>query len=408
MDRQRPLWDFTLVHGLDGGNTGLITRVHHCLADGLAGIGLMSALLGQKPPLVRMTRKTNSAPARHAAPDLLENFVTACFSAVQQVLTAQSELLAIGQRMVAARKHQAREAPDGEAQLGSLFEQWSRYLPELAAPAQRLPFNVVCRGPQRFHWTEIPVADIKAVRQAAGATFNDVALAAIALTVRRYAESHGVGTADRLLRIVVPVSVRDKVDAAELGNRITFLPVNVPLDMENPRDLLAAVGERMSNLKSARLAEFVGFAGTLLGTIPSLVQALLGPLASQLPLSVCNLIFTNVRGPEGPLHLLGHKMLSCYPYVPIGGEMGMNCAVLSYNGTAYFGFTGDAKAVPDLKRFEKLLAASFAELRRAAGSRGPRKKAARPQAKPAVEATAGAPAADVPQEPPALAKAAVA
>jgi hypothetical protein len=86
-----------------------------------------------------------------------------------------------------------------------------------------------------------------------------------------------------------------------------------------------------------------------------------------LPLSLCNLICTNVPGPQYPLYLLGHKQLACYPYVPIGGEMGMNCAILTYNGTAYFGFTGDAHAIPDLKRLETFLSQSFAELRKAAG-----------------------------------------
>jgi D-aminopeptidase len=70
--------------------------------------------------------------------------------------------------------------------------------------------------------------------------------------------------------------------------------------------------------------------------------------------------------------LLGHKLLACYPYVPIGGEMGMNCAVLTYAGTAYIGLTGDAHAIPDLWRLEKLMHASFVRLRNAAGQRASR------------------------------------
>jgi hypothetical protein len=72
-------------------------------------------------------------------------------------------------------------------------------------------------------------------------------------------------------------------------------------------------------------------------------------------------------GPQNPLYLLGRKMLHCYPYVPIGGEMCLNCAILTYNGTAYFGFSGEVHAVPDLGRLEALLQLSFAELRKAAG-----------------------------------------
>ena len=78
------------------------------------------------------------------------------------------------------------------------------------------------------------------------------------------------------------------------------------------------------------------------------------------------MVCTNVPGPQYPLYLLGHKMLQCYPYVPVGGEMALNCAILTYNGTAYFGFSGDVHAVPDLRRLEKLLKSSFEDLREAA------------------------------------------
>ena len=125
-----------------------------------------------------------------------------------------------------------------------------------------------------------------------------------------------------------------------------------------------------------------------MASVPAPLQAALGPVASQLPLSVCNLICTNVPGPHYALYLLGHKMLACYPYVPIGGEMGMNCAVLTYNGTAFFGFTGDVHAIPDLASLPKLLRAGFAKLQKEVGIRAPRpariRKAAAP-AKPILE-----------------------
>ena len=85
---------------------------------------------------------------------------------------------------------------------------------------------------------------------------------------------------------------------------------------------------------------------------------------ANLPLSLCNIICTNIPGPQVPLYLMGHKMLSWYPWVPIGGLMGINCAILTYNGTAYFGFTGDVHAAPDLERLESFLRSSFAEMRK--------------------------------------------
>ena len=368
MDRSRPLWDLTLVSGLRGNRTAVIARVHHCLADGISGVGILRLLMDESPipPRLPRRRPVFHAPApADSTTQLLDGIVTACFTAVDRMLTAQSELLAFAEHLTSAM-NSGNHTGNGNG-VAQHSPELMRLLPELATPTQRLPFNIVCQGPQKFQWSDVPLSDIKALKRHFEVTVNDVVLCLIASTVRRYAELHGVSPRGRLLRIVVPVSVRSHDEAKDLGNRITFVPVTVPLGIRNPSRLLAAIHERTSMLKSAHVAELVGLAGTMLGTIPTALQAAAGPIASQLPLNVCNLICTNVPGPQSPLYLLGHKMLGFYPYVPIGGEMGMNCAVLTYNGTAYFGFTCDAHAVPDCALLPKFLQASFADLQRAAG-----------------------------------------
>jgi hypothetical protein len=112
----------------------------------------------------------------------------------------------------------------------------------------------------------------------------------------------------------------------------------------------------------------VGLFGTLVSKVPLPLQATLVPLLTQLPLSLCNTICTNVPGPQLSLYLLGHKLQRCYPYVPIGGELGLNVAILSYDGVAYFGFGGDVHAVPDIEVFEDLLKQSIDELRTTAAA----------------------------------------
>ncbi len=311
---------------------------------------------------------------------MLESLVDSCLSAAQRVLTAESELLTIAEHLMGkSEAHAEGAAPNGNGNgnvepvgfhsSGRLpsAEDWNRLLPELMSPAERLPFNVVCRGPQRYECAEIPLADLRAVKHACGVSVNDVVLALVTSAVRRYLQARGLTVRGRSLRIVVPVSVRRKGEMHEPGNRITFVPVNIPLDRRTVRATVAAAHRKMAAIKEARIAELVGFAGTLLGTVPIPLQAAVGPIASQLPLSVCNLICTNVPGPRNPLYLIGPKMLSCYPYVPIGGEMGMNCAMLSYNGMAFFGFTADASAVPDAEALPRLLTAAFADLCREVG-----------------------------------------
>jgi diacylglycerol O-acyltransferase len=208
---------------------------------------------------------------------------------------------------------------------------------------------------------------------------------------------------------MVPVNVRANGAAPQLGNRISLVPVSIPFDIRNPRKLLAAIHQRTQFLKNSHAAELIGFAGNLFGLTPSAIQALAGPIASALPVTVFNMVCTSIPGPEFPLYFLGHKMLTWYPYVPIGGEMALNCAILSYNGAVYFGFSGDANIVPDLTRLETFAKRSLAELQksvrvelRPSKSRKPvgRKTAAKPKIAVAVRSpgkpTTSAPIAPVP------------
>ena len=364
MDRQHPLWDLTLVRGLQGARTGFIIRLHHCLADGIAGVGIMSALLDATPDAPRLPRKKlkfHVPPPRDALTSLTTGFVESYSDFVKRILSALTDLLTMTERAAANGNTVASDEFVG-------------LLPEITAFTERLRFNVIYRGPQKFATTEIPLADVKAVRHKSGTSINDVVLALVTATIRRYCELHGDRVKGKLLRIMVPVNLRGDTSPTELGNRISLVPVTIPLDIRQPRKLLAAVHQRTEFLKRMHAAELVSLAGGLIGMFPTSVQGMAGPIASQLPITPFNLVCTNVPGPQFPLYLVGHKMLHCYPYVPVGGEMAVNCAILSYNGTVYFGFSGDVHAAPDLRKLETLLQESFTELSQGVGLRPPKQK----------------------------------
>jgi diacylglycerol O-acyltransferase len=365
MDRQHPLWDLTLVHGLKGNHTAMILRLHHCLADGIAGVGIMNVLLDASPEAPRPPRKKLRLPIA-TGPDPLTSLASGVVDSysdfVKRILSAMEDMLSIAEQVTASA---GGDLP---------ADQFSRLLPEITATTERLRFNVIYRGPQKFTWGELPLADIKAIRHMCDASVNDVILALMTSTIRRYSELHGDRVKGKLLRMMVPVNLRGNESPGELGNRISLIPVTIPLDIRDPRKLLAAAHERTDFLKRVHAAELVSLAGGLIGFFPTSVQALAGPLVSQLPITPFNMVCTNVPGPQFPLYLLGHEMVRCYPYVPIGGEMAVNCAILSYNGTVYFGFSGDVHAAPDLGRLETLLEQSFAELREAASGKLPQKK----------------------------------
>ena len=368
LDRERPLWEFVLFTGMRGKRTAMLVRVHHCLADGVAGVGMLNAIMDADPAVkVKVVEPTPkpAPPPKDQATLLLDGLVTGFFSTLERVLTMESQVLRMAQEVVT--KAPAGMSENGNGSSKAIPDELAALLTEFGAPPDRLPFNVVCKGPQSFEWAELPFSEIRAIKQACGGTVNDVVLSLIAMTIRRYAQEKGVSTGKRILRIIVPVNVRTEEEANGYGNQITFVPVTVPLGVKQPENLLQAVHTRTEVIKKLRLAEMASLAGTILGTIPTALQIIAGPIANQLPLAVCNLICTNVPGPKVPLYFLGHEMLTCYPYVPIGGEMGMNCAILTYNGKAFFGFTGDVNAIPDLKLLPQFLHESFGEMKASMG-----------------------------------------
>ena len=238
MDREHPLWDLTLVHGLKGGRSGLIFRLHHCLADGIAGVEIMNVLLDASPVAPRLPRRKFRfrAPKPDGAWTSLTNGVVDSYSEfVKRILAAMADVSSMTERFAATG--------------GSLAtDEFTSLLPELSASTERLRFNVPYRGPQKFAATEIPLAEIKAIKSTCGTSVNDVILALVTASIQRYLELHGDSLKGRLFRMMVPVNLRGSESPSELGNRISLVPVTVPLDIRNPLKLLAAVHRRMEFL----------------------------------------------------------------------------------------------------------------------------------------------------------------
>jgi hypothetical protein len=256
----------------------------------------------------------------------------------------------------------------------------ARMLPELFTPVQPLPFNRRCLGPRKVAWAEFAMKDINAVRHSVGAKVNDVAMHVLAGAVRRYGRLHRLKMKGRLLRLMAPVNLRRDPGNPGLGNMISILPVSIPLDIDDPVDLLRAIHERTETLKRTHVAEMIILGSTCLGVAPASLQSLaFGMTGNDLPFPPFNMVCTNVAGPTAPLYALGRKMLTYYPYVPIGNQMGGCCAIASYNGTLYFGLTGDSASAPDLGRMRDFLYESFAELQTATGLAPARQKRRSPR-----------------------------
>lgn len=382
MNRDKPLWEVYVVEGLGGGQGALIAKVHHALADGIAGASLLRIMLDPTAAGSRAIRKPHfQAPAAKPEPSLADAVASAIHSSLENLVAAEAGLLDIAQGLLSDTGQQGLQGLVG-------------LLPEIVSPVPRLPFNKPCGGERKFCWAEFDFADIKAIRNAVGGTVNDVVLTVVTRALAKYVKLHGESASGRMVRVVCPVNVR-KDEGGSLGNRISFLPVTLPMDAKDPIQHLKAIGFRTAIMKSAKAAELVGVAASWLGAAPPPAQALFwwGIPMVPLPAPLLNLICTNVPGSPTPLYSVGKRMLASYPHVPTGYELGVGIAVQSYNGRMCFGLTADAVAAPDVGRLRDFIDASWSELRRAAGVRPApaqkakpirRSRAARPKPTPAT------------------------
>jgi diacylglycerol O-acyltransferase len=177
---------------------------------------------------------------------------------------------------------------------------------------------------------------------------------------------HGQKTEGRSLRVMVPVSMRQEEKRGALGNLVSLLPVEIPLDLKDPLERFRYVNQKTVAMKAAHVAEGINALSALMGILPAPVQSLLGAISST-PVPAFNMVSTNVPGPQVPLYATGKRMIAYYPYVPVGYAIGVGCAIMSYDQKLYFGLTSDVQAMPDVERLKQFLDESFVELRKAAG-----------------------------------------
>ena len=376
LDRSKPLWDVHVIDGLKDGRGALIWRVHHALADGVSGAELMRLLLDPTPEVPRTLPKPRYRRARTRAeqPSLANGISVAINSTLGGLLEFEAGMLDFARALF----HDSAQSP---------LKGLAGLLPEFTASIERLPFNKPCTGERSFCWTELDMAEVQAARQSVGGTVNDVILAILTRALARYVKMHGQSVVSRFVRIVCPVNLRPPDRDNGLGNQISFLPIALPMDARGPVRMLQAVAARTETLKRCGALGFVTLAAKWFAAAPPPLQALFWRSIPEviLPVPLLNIICTNVIGSPTPLYAVGKRMLAAYPQVPTGWDLGVGCAVHSYNGKLFFGFIADTHAAPDADRLRDFLVLSFQELRRSAALkkvRGAKRAARLAQTKP--------------------------
>jgi diacylglycerol O-acyltransferase / wax synthase len=337
LDRNRPLWEAWMVEGLPKGRWGVISKIHHCMVDGISGVELLNVLLAidRDAPLPQ-------PQPWEAAPEP---------SGPAVVLDAWRGLagdLASTARRVPPALRDPLGAARAVTRTGQGVFRFGRHL------ASTPPLSIEgAIGPHRV-WahSSVRIDDIRAIRHAFGGTLNDVVLAAVAGGYRELLIRRGEDADHAVLRSLVPVSVRSEDARGVPGNQVSAFLYELPIHLADPVERLRVVHKEMRDLKESHMADAGEAAATIGELAPPMIVGLVTRVGSRimhrLPQRSVNTVTTNVPGPQFPLYCLGREMLEYYPYVPLSHGVRVGTAVLSYNGRLAFGITGDFDTAPDI------------------------------------------------------------
>jgi WS/DGAT/MGAT family acyltransferase len=260
-------------------------------------------------------------------------------------------------------------------------------------PGSPLFFNQRVGPHRRVHSVKVPLQQLKDIKANFGGTVNDVVLAVIGEAVARWLDDRGE-LVPGALRIFAPVSVRDETERYNLGNLVSGMVVEVPLAPMVPKERVNAVTAATGDLKRSRQAVAAHTLTHVVNWTPATLQALAARVMSAQPQlsrqAVVNLVATNVPGPQIPFFTGGAELLEVWPLVSVYHGLGLNVAIVSYNGSVYFGMLADRDLVPDLDEFAHHLARAAADYQAAANKKkkagGSGSPPARTRKKPAKEA----------------------
>jgi WS/DGAT/MGAT family acyltransferase len=351
LDRERPLWEFWVVEGLEGGKRfAIVQKVHHCMIDGISGVDLMAILLATDPEAEPETSPPFEPRPVPRGLDLLAIEVGRRVTGLVGVLGRTPSAL----RQPADLAERVRE---GVAAVGETLASALR-------PASNTPINQKLGPHRRIEWRDLELSRVKAVKDRLGGTVNDVVLATVAGALRHFLSLRRLDVDQLRIRANVPVSLRSRDERGTLGNRIALFMAELPVGEADPLARLARVRETMERLKSSRQA----MGAEVLAAVSEWTSATLLSLAVRGSARgrPYNLVVTNVPGPQIPLYMLGARMERCYPVVNLQPQQGLGVGLFSYAGTLGFGFTADPDQVPDLYVFADAVTASFEELERLA------------------------------------------
>jgi diacylglycerol O-acyltransferase len=357
LDRDYPLWEYWLIEGLSGNRWALISKVHHCMVDGISGTDLYRVIFDLSPDPAPPVEDDRTVPPEPSAISL------AVQAAVDMVVLPVREASALSITVAAEPGEAARQVAGTVRAIG-------RLAPSLW-PAVGSSLSGQIGQQRRYLWAHASLDEVKMIKQKLGGTVNDVVLAAISGGFRALLLSRGEEPEPHKVPSLVPVSVRAPGDESVYENQVSALVAHLPVHIADPVERLAAVRAELSDLKENK-EERAGEALLALGRYtPFPLTSRWVRLLFSLPQREIVTVTTNVPGPQQPLYGMGRKLLEIIPYVPIATTVRIGVSIFTYCGAMTFGVTGDFAANPDLDVLARGIEDGIRELRDAAERQQP-------------------------------------
>jgi WS/DGAT/MGAT family acyltransferase len=356
LDRRRPLWEIWCIEGLEHGRLAVLAKVHHAMADGVGGATLLGALLGVEPTPIA------DEPLRSAPGEPVPSAVALLAHAAGSAATLPWRFARASGRTLGSVVSASRRRGTGGHEAAAPFR------------APRTSFNHPVTASRSVAFTSASLTDVKRVKDAAGATVNDVVLALCAGALRSYLTDLGELPAAPLVA-AVPVSRRSGHEIGSYGNVVSGWFTSLATDVDDPLERLLAV---RSAAEGAKTVYESGIEDVVMQWADLPVPALwaLGirlytaaHLSTRLP-PIFNLLISNVPGAPFPVYAGPAPVVAMYPFGPVLDSIGINITVLSYQDSLDFGILTCPELVPDPWRLAEAIPVCLRELVEATGSSG--------------------------------------
>ncbi|MGW7532513.1 wax ester/triacylglycerol synthase family O-acyltransferase [Amycolatopsis sp. NPDC054798] len=347
LDRGRPLWQFWILEGLPEGRWALLSKVHHCLADGISAAGMQQLLFAPAAPPAPASAQPDPGALR-LLKSSLGDLVTGPFTQLGTIAGSLWHPRALAQRVT--------DVAHGLATLA-----------EALMPVAPSSLGGPISGPRGYALSSVPLADVAAVATAFKVTVNDVLLAAVTGGFREILVHHGEEPAPDSVRTLVPVSVRLGSDAAT-GNEVSLLLPLLPVDLPDPAQRLVRVHHRLRACKTGKEATAGKFVVAAAARGPFAPAAWALRAALRLPQHNVVTVTTNVPGPAEPLTVAGREVVALYPYVPIALRLRTGVAMVTYRDQVFVGVTADAGLEADAQLLAGSVVSGVAALKAEATS----------------------------------------